>query len=218
MDYAPLMSHIRKTIVAFENGDEVYSSPVLDWIEPRISLLQQRTALQVGRLLEAITTSLTALLLIFHADMMAYLAKRDVVLTGPPQHLNQIIEFIQENADSLDAADWSEFRMQLLPQPTIEHLITQRYLSGIIDNAAERRLIGIIILYNTMFFNTSTIHQEWSSGTLHKFFGESFIMLSAFKVLQRLVLKNPRDRAEEYAAFGEILSGSLLAEWLANEQ
>lgn len=218
LDYNALMSHLRSKIKGLEDGSEVYRSPVLTIVKQDIPLIQTISVRRADQLLDAMSASLKTVSVLFSRDLIAYISSHSKKVKFPKQlkEISELLVIVEANSGILNALDWSDFRWQFGSQPTIDHYLSNQYLYDLVPEDIERHFTAFVVVYHAHFVSTTYYQGGWKAGAVHKFLGETEILMNLIRGM-RVLLSGPENRKDIIKKMWGSLSGSHLLQNNASE-
>lgn len=195
LNYQGLVKHLKDKLKAFEQGDEVYHSPVLSIVKQDIPILQKISVNRADQLLDAMTASLIVTASLFSTNVSQYIKQKNksIKIPGKFTQIMDFLKFIEDESNKLKKIDWSGFHWSFGAQPTIDHYISNRYLIGLIDKDIEGPFTAYLITYYAHFVATTFYQGEWNPTAVWKFIGESTILTNNIRGLRFLLTSNDKN-------------------------
>ena len=210
LDYTSLTAHLKDKLKKLEDGTESYESPVLKIVAAEEPLLKRLSSAQATRLLQTMARSLDGVGRLFATAVYMHIKKYDFTIgLSSEGDINSFLGSLEENADALSEMSWSEFSFRFGGQPTVDHYLATRYLSGLIDPGVETKFADALVDYHTYWLSGDTLTRRWNSRSVYRFCGETNIIRLAPAVLVA-ILTEP-DEEKHKNIFKQLLEGRKMA-------
>lgn len=210
--YRPLEEYIVSKIKRFESGEEEYLSPVLEVLkqEPSIvSHIQYQTAI---RRLQMLAFGIHSFRAKFSGDVYVFL--RTQVHFELPQPLDDFLDTILHNKESLAALDWSKFSSTRLRIPALEDFISNPNIEGIIPSDCLNDFIAYSATFYDLFVNEAPSRPEVTFKSVLTLLGELALFNQMTLALMAFLSGTIVSREKALEVFSNWFSKSAFAEYV----
>lgn len=226
MNYHPLTQHLIQEIRDFEEKKKDYESPILALvnyeeikttrkikeladnddlivaksvsIDEGSSLAEQTISVQrANQLLKSMMASIKILTWRLMKQFAKYLSEKGVKVREQEFDLKGFLEFFENNLEEIGKVDWASFKVNLGSQPTLDFYLSNQYLYKLIDSDIEDIFTGFLITYHSYFFSANYYPSKWDAFNMHRFLGETNILLQCLRILRLFLFEqNPSTQKE----------------------
>jgi hypothetical protein len=187
-----LSEYLYGKIRAFEDGEEIFRSPVLDVLEDEANF-QRVGKTKAKILIDILQFGLLSHLRSLIVTLNSYLVGRsNIQLTLTP---GDLARDLFEHQDQLRLVDWSEIRLAAGPHPAISYYLSTQYLAGIVDDKLEIPFSGVMLFFYEWYFTNLAWWFNFDLSRLISFCQHATMIAHACTHVRNLLLAEEGDPA-----------------------